>query len=372
MLFAQDSMGLLLDSDEFTIKLADAIDAVVGPTGPIGLGGVATPGYRLTLVTGTPVLVNDISLFSTIFWTPWIHDQTPYFDGNVWTTRTPGELRIDLDATNFVASKHYDVFYFNDGTDRIGYGPDWSQGLLNGNNTVGSAFRGSGAGSTELQRVNGRWMNKNAITLRWSASGSNTILANQALYIGTAFATGNGQVSMLFNPTAASGGTSCVLHLYNAYNRVPMKSVNKDNVSSYALSSGVWQRINNSSANSIQYVDGLKESVVRASATAAGFINLGASVGATGVYYTAIKANWSSGESKESVGIEWFGQGAADQWSGTCTPFTMANFAPLLGCNQIDYLELGGVSAGATVTVYGSGWSSVVTQSIFTTLLVDM
>ncbi|MGC1304652.1 MAG: hypothetical protein WA840_19960, partial [Caulobacteraceae bacterium] len=90
------------------------------------------------------------------------------------------------------------------------------------------------------------------------------IPVGSATYLGTFYATANGQTSMQFAPAPASGGSSNVLGLWNAYNRVAYATTEQD------LSSTLWSipattsMINNSSAERITFVDGLAQSAVYA------------------------------------------------------------------------------------------------------------
>ena len=76
----------------------------------------------------------------------------------------------------------------------LGTGPAWNT------TTPGSSARGTGAGTTELQRQNGLWANKNVITLR---NGATTYSTSPPI---------NGCISARFTlTTRRSGQLSCVV-----------------------------------------------------------------------------------------------------------------------------------------------------------------
>ena len=87
---------------------------------------------------------------------------------DVTTTKSPAAA-----TTN----SNYDLFVWNDGgTYRCTRGPAWSS----------DTARGTGAGTTELQLLNGILTNKNAIT--------NGPAANKGTYVGTVRTNGSSQV----------------------------------------------------------------------------------------------------------------------------------------------------------------------------------
>lgn len=334
-------------------------------------GGVnpGPPNGRLTLVSATPVMVSDQTAKTVVYWTPATGDQIWLYDGSSWIQQSFSETSLTLDATNATATKHYDVFAALDSsTFRIGYGPDWSAGAVAGSNTIGSASRGTGANSTELQRLNGQWTNKNSITLRYDSTHTFTASANKALYLGTFLVTTNGQIDWVMRPSAASGGGACKLTLYNAHNRVTTQAFNQDSVSSYTNPGTTFRRVNNSQSNSILYVDGLKESSVMGAAQAAAFLQGG--INDSAQYALGLKANWSSGMGDSMVPVyctEGVGFGV------TVTPCPTETFQPMLGANYIDFIEYSRTTGSAlppSVTVYGSGWNADLTRTISTMIMV--
>lgn len=219
------------------------------------------PGGRLTLVTATPVLTSDQTAKTTIYYTPACHDVIPIWDATngKWVFTTFSELTLSLDTTNHTSGSLYDVFVWNNaGTISIGTGPAWSS----------TTTRGTGAGTTEIERKNGIWTNKNSITLKNGAgSGTSGVAANTALFVGTFYATANGQTGMAFTPAAAAGGTNNILAVCNAYNRRRASAINRDSTASWSRTNGSWEVKNIAGTgsglnNRISYVDCLGDITV--------------------------------------------------------------------------------------------------------------
>src|SRR5207302_1105083 len=119
-----------------------------------------SPQGRLTLASGTPVMTSDQAAKTTVYYSPYVGQFVPIYDGTRFiATDTGGELsQATTDTTKspaaVAANSNYDVFVWNDaGTVRATRGSAWTS----------DTARGTGAGTTELQRLNGIWTNKNAI-----------------------------------------------------------------------------------------------------------------------------------------------------------------------------------------------------------------
>ena len=284
-----------------------------------------TPQGRLTLVSGTPVLTSDQTAKTAIYYALHVGDIVPIFNGYFWEDRVFSELTLTLDSTNHASGSLYDVFIWdNDGTISIGTGPAWSS----------STSRGTGAGTTEIERKNGIWTNKNSITLKnGSGSGTSGIAANKALYVGTFYATANGQTGMAFLPAAAGGGTNNILGLYNAYNRVRVSALCRDNTASWSYTSATWRARNNNNSNRVSFVDGLQQSAVTAEAGSAMTTSSGNGA-AVGVALDSTSAT---------------PQGSVQNFVNAATRGA-DSFAPSLGFHYVQALEQGATG----VTFYGA------------------
>lgn len=210
-------------------------------------------GGRLTLTTAVPVLVSDVTGATTVYYTPYKHNYARLYNGSSWQVVQFSEVSQTLaDATKSPAaaavSSNYDMFLWNDaGTLRCTRGPAWTSGTA----------RGTGAGTTELERVDGTYVNKIAIT--------NGPGAQRGLYVGTIStnATGaNGELAMMFAPAAAAGGSANRLDVWNMYNRVTVASICRASDNTWAYTLATFRAANASNSNRITVVCGLNEDAV--------------------------------------------------------------------------------------------------------------
>lgn len=135
--------------------------ANAGPQGPVGpqggTTGVAPPQGRLTLQSNTPVMTTTQASKAIVYYSQYVGDKVPIYDGSVFTMTTFTELSCATTDTTknpsaIGVNKVNDWFVWNDaGTMRLCHGPDWT------NDTTRSA-------GTGIIRQNGIWMNATAIT----------------------------------------------------------------------------------------------------------------------------------------------------------------------------------------------------------------
>lgn len=224
--------------------------AVVGGAG--GSGSPSVPQGRLTLTTAVPVMPSTVSGATTVYYTPYVGQYVPLYNGSSWTmTDVGGELsQATTDSTKSPAActtnTNYDLFVWSDsGTYRCTRGPAWSS----------DTARGTGAGTTELQMLNGILTNKNAIT--------NGPAANRGTYVGTIRTNGSSQVDFIIPTSPAAGGTAGVIGVWNCYNRTDWTALNADSTDSWAYSTGSFRAANNSSTMRTSFVCGLAEGTVR-------------------------------------------------------------------------------------------------------------
>lgn len=218
------------------------------------------PG-RLTLVSGVPVTVSDVAGATSIYYAQTSGAQVSIYDGAGWILRTPGELALALDANGahagyHEANKNFDLFVFLDGlTLRFGSGPPWNAGAVAGSDTA----RGTGAGSTELESLQGLMVNKNAIDLRFGAGSGDIISvpARRATYVGSARMTANGQAS----------DTRRRRLLFNAYNQTLRPLRASEPAVSWVYSATPFVQANGNANNEVEVLCGLVGGLVDLSAS---------------------------------------------------------------------------------------------------------
>lgn len=216
---------------------------VADSTSSDGLAWVALalgPGGRVSISTGTPVPTSDVTAATTVYYTPYKHNFVQLYDGMGWANHTFSEMsQATSDATKSPAAvannSNYDVFVWNDaGTLRATRGPAWTS----------DTARGTGAGTTELTRVDGRWVNAVSIT--------NGPAAQRGLYVGTIRSNGSAQIN----------DSLALRHVWNTYNRVarPMQVIEATNTWTY--STAAFRQANGATTNQLDMVRGLNEDAV--------------------------------------------------------------------------------------------------------------
>jgi hypothetical protein len=201
------------------------------------------PQGRLTLQTATAVMTTTQSAKTTIYYTPYVGNIVPIYDGSNWTATTFTELSVATsDATKspaaIGASKVNDWFVWNDGgTIRVGHGPDWTS------DTARSA-------GTALTLVNGIYLNNASIT--------NGPAASRGTYVGTTRSNASSQLDWIIGGSA-SGGVAGFLGVWNAYNRVNSSAASIDNGAAYTYSSATVRQARADADNQISVILGLAE-----------------------------------------------------------------------------------------------------------------
>lgn len=225
------------------------------------------PQGRLTLATATPVMTSDLTAQTTIYYTPYVGNYCPIWDGTVWAPRTFSELSLALDSDSghtgyHQIDKNFDLFVVDDSsTIRLVSGPAWSS------NTA----RGTGAGTTELAYTNGLPVNANSMTARFGSGALNTITvaAGKGTYVGSVRTTANGQTQWVASPAAAAGGGACTLYLWNMYNRRSVAAYSRDSTDSWVYTTATIRAANAAGTgsglnNRVSILRGLDEGAVQA------------------------------------------------------------------------------------------------------------
>ena len=221
-----------------------------GRTASFGLSGASvTPQGRLTLQSGVPVMTTTQSAKTTIYYTPYVGDQIPIYDGANMAPTTFAELSAATTDTAknpaaIGASKVNDWFVWNDaGTLRLSHGPDWT------NDTTRSA-------GTDLVKVKGIWLNNAAIT--------NGPAASRGTWVGTTASNSSSQLEWITGGIGA-GGTAASLGVWNAYNRVNVSAFIGDSTDTWTYATSSWRVANNSLTMRVSFICGAKEDAFDAS-----------------------------------------------------------------------------------------------------------
>ncbi len=277
---------------------------------------IPPPQGRLTLTTATPVMIATTSAQTTVYYTPYIGTQVPIYNGTNFVPTNFTELsQATTDSTKSPAAvttnSNYDVFVWNDsGTIRATRGPLWSS----------STTRGTGAGTTELTRVSGFYLNANSIT--------NGPAAQRGTYVGTIRSNGSSQIDWILGG-AASGGTAGVLNVWNCYNRVPASARAIDNGVSYAYTNTSYRQPRASAGNQISWIAGLQEDVF--------FAWYGGTFKSTATNTALLSMGFNSTTVKATGVIDAYSGAAAILVSPTIT----LNDISVLGLNFVTGLEFG-------------------------------
>lgn len=282
--------------------LTGALSIAQGPGTIVSSGGSTvtisasngTPQGRLTLTSNTPVLTSTVSAATTVYYTSYVGRIVPIYDGTNMTMQTicpvntvgACELSVAL-GSNWTTNSNWDFFVGVDsGTVRLCTGPAWSS----------DTARGTGAGTTELAKINGLYSNAVSMTCRYNNTTTFTCSVNQCTYVGTMRTGSAGQTNYTFGG-ASAGGTAGLFGLWNAYNRVNTNTMVQDTNTSWTVAQSTTQSMDTSTTNRISFVVGLTEdfykAVVTTDASSAASNNTGVAIGydstssACGSYTTA-------------------------------------------------------------------------------------
>ena len=222
---------------------------------------------RLTLTANTPVMTTTASAQTTLRYDCYTGGNVPYYTGSadaidkISSCEVTDAMVSTASAGQVVSGNVYDVWWVHSGANRIclamssssGGGGGWSADS-GGSNTA------RGTGYTQLDRVTRPYTtNKNAISNCFNGSTNyGSVSANQGTYLGTVYASANGQISWILGG-AASGGISALLGVWNMYNRVSVTTNVEDTGASYTYTTGTVRQARASAGNQIQILMGLPE-----------------------------------------------------------------------------------------------------------------
>lgn len=289
-------------------------------------------GY-LTLTSGTPIIAGDVAAATAVYYTPYTGKLVPIYNDSQFIPTGFSELTLTLVASH-LASTIYDVFVFSDsGTLRLVTGPAWAT------STAAAGVRGTGAGTTQLTRLNGFWVNTVSMTGRNGAT-TYSVGANLATYVGSIFMdASNGQIT-----NHRTYGQSRKWGVWNAYNRQPIILQMGDTTASWAGANGsaTVRQSNAAAGNTLAVFAGLAEEFFEIIATQnfdsnsnSGSLTIGVGVNST----TAMSGVTAAGATGSSGGVDNFGLTARHI------------VGPALGVQNINFLE----ACPSTVSVSALG-----------------
>lgn len=327
-----------------TLLQTSAAGIVIPSTSTLASAGAITPQGYLTPTSGLPVIASDVSAATAVYYTPFVGNLCPIYDGTYMVQYPFSELTLTL-ASQHTLNSIFDVFVFlNAGVVTLATGPAWTT------ITAGSGARGSGAGTTQLSRVNGIWTNTVQITGRNGAT-TYTIAANQATYVGSLYIDGTaGQVTC-----HKAYGQSRKWGVWNAYHRQPITLLMGDATSSWNYTTNTIRQSRADATNVLTTFTGLPEEsvdvafrqkVVGGSSNATSNSNvvweIGIGVNVTNAYISGGKVGAAGAAVVPSTG-----NGAINL---TADSTAYHSLAPTIGINNINSLERCTSATGTSVS----------------------
>lgn len=283
------------------------------------------PQGRLTLINNNPIMSINVVNAQFIYYLPYIGSLVPVYNGTNFQMMTIGTgIFCDKNDTTknpgpLAAGKLNDWFFWMDGQiPRLGHGPDWTDILT----------RSAG---TALVAVDGIWLNSVAIT--------NGPAARRGTFLGTTYTLSAAGLAWVFGGLL-TGGAPGQFHVWNAYNRVDVTSVVRDDTNSWTLTSPATRPANNSAAMRQEWVCGLAEDSFTATYSASAY---------TGSGFTGFGVGYDS-TTAFSGSIGFFNSGG--------TPAIIPSFGtfatpPAIGFHTVTALETQGGVATTPSTIYG-------------------
>jgi hypothetical protein len=304
---------------------------------------VPPPQGYLTLTSQTPVIPGDVIGSSSVFYTPYVGNLVPIYNGSSFSPTVFSELTLTLTASQ-TANSIYDVFVFNNsGVTTLVVGPAWTT------STAGSGARGSGAGTTQLTRLNGVWVNAVSMSGK-NSSNTYSIQANQGTYLGSIFIdSAAGQVSCY-----RSYGQSRKWGVWNAYNRQNIIVKAGDSTGSWTPVSTSLHPSNNNTANSITVFSGLPEESYTTSFSQRQTVVNGTAASFNAGNFNAIGWNSTTTSSGQQGSAQFVFTGASSLFELFMTTQSNYTAPPSLGVNVVTALEATAGTIGSGQTFFGT------------------
>jgi hypothetical protein len=335
-----------------TAAVSAATAGVPTFNGAAGAAVLLTPPQgRLTLTSGTPLMTSSVTAATTVYYTGYSGRYVPIYDGSnisqkqICSAATTGacELSAVLGA-NWATNSNYDWFVALDsGTVRLCSGPAWSS----------DTARGTGAGTTELESIEGFQTNKVSMTCRYANASTLTVAAHQGTYIGTMRTGSAGQTNFTLGALGANGVAGNI-GIWNAYNRVKVSFVVADSTDTWPYGTPTWRVPNTNTATmKVSYIVGSAEDPIYAEYSCIGQGVTGTAAGNCGI-------GVDSTSSIPSGGFTVGGIPALTNFNATVS--AKYEGIPGLGKHDIYPLEY---ATGSSVTFIGDNGAPSVYQSGF-------
>jgi hypothetical protein len=228
--------------------------------------GVVMPQGRLTLGANGPAFISGNLLgqnaISYVPYTGWL---VPVWTGTGINAISMGGPLSQLTTDNTkspaacVSNSVYDIFFWVDtgNTPRISRGPPWTS----------STARGAGVNTSELEQVNGLWVNKQAIT--------NGPAAQRGTYLGSIVTNASAVMDFALLGGQEQGRLAYV-SIYNQYHSRRVTMMARDVQASWNIPIGSWAFAGNNGNNQFGVLNGMYQETSGSFGmlTSAGYYNL--------------------------------------------------------------------------------------------------
>lgn len=295
-----DLQSLLADNTSGDISAQDVRDFLVSVYQPQALAG-----GRLTLESGVPVSTSDQTAKTSLYYTPYIHDQIGLYDGTSWKLYAFTEITLALGT--LTSGKNYDVFLYD------------SSGTLT---LELLAWTDDTTRATALALTNGVYLKTGALTRR---------------YVGTIRTTA----------TTTTEDSEVKRFVFNANNRLARKVYKNESANSWTYTSATWRQARAQAANQVEVVVGLQLDVLDLVV----WVIISESV--SGAYPSAgIGINQTANSDAPTYGTSTF-MGAAALANAVLSVTAAMSHIPRLGYSFYAWVERTNQATG-TVTWYSS------------------
>jgi hypothetical protein len=262
---ANATAGAAIPTDFAMPSCSSASNALIWTTSTgfgcnsIAGGGSGTansfPGGRLTLTSGVAITTADVTAAPIVYYAPSTGIYVPIYNGSTvsgsqFTASTTDAVGLSTTlGSSWTTNTNYDWFVgLNSSTVTMCSGPAWTS----------DSARGTGAGTTELQILNGLWTNKNSMTCRYGNATTFTCAANQCTYVGSMRTVAAGQAE----------DSLVKRFIWNAYNQAQREMKRVDTTPTWNYSTASFRQANGSTSNQMEFFLGLSGGQVEGSYTA--------------------------------------------------------------------------------------------------------